>query len=126
MSNPAVRLVVSVEAASAEAADEALRKRVEVCRRTEAEEEGCLQYEVYRSALRPERYILMELWASKAMYDKHWRLQQEREKTNPPPPPVPGGKWPTVEIYQQVQFQHVDGIWQAADAEERTETIRWT
>ncbi|GEM_PF-1765095 len=126
MSNPAVRVVVSVEAASEQAADEAIHKRVEVCRRTEAEEEGCLQYEVYRSALHPERYVLMELWASKAMYDKHWRLQQEREKVNPPSPPVPGGKRPTVEIYRQTQFQRVDGIWQAADPEERTETIRWT
>lgn len=125
MSSPAVRVVVSVTAPSVEAADEAIRKRVDVCKRTQAEEEGCLQYEVYRSALRPECYVLMELWASKTCYDKHWHLQQEREKANPPPAPTPGGVRPTVEIYRQTLYQRVDGIWQAADPDERMDTIRW-
>jgi hypothetical protein len=76
--------------------------------------------------MRPECFALIELWASKALYDKHWRNQQEREKANPPAAPPAGAKPPTVEMYKQVFFQRVDGIWQAHDPEERTETIRWT
>ena len=121
-----VRVIVSITAASAEAADEAIRQRVEVCKRVEAEEEGCLQYEVFRSVMRPERYTLIELWASKAIYDKHWRLSQERNRAKPPAPPAPDAPPPTVEMYKQTIFQRVDGIWQAADAAERMETIRWT
>lgn len=122
----AVRVIVSGQAPSAEAADDLIAKRVEVCKRVQAEEEGCLQYEVYRSAMRPDCYVLMELWASKALYDKHWRLQQERERANPPPPPAPGAPRAVVEMYRRTVFQRVDGIWQAADPEERMETIRWT
>jgi quinol monooxygenase YgiN len=122
----AVRVIVSIAAPSAEAAEEILRQRVDACKRTEAEEEGCLQYEIFRSALRPERFVLMELWASRALYDKHWRLVQDRDRANPPAPPAPGAARPVVEIYKQTVFQRVDGIWQAADAEERMETIRWT
>ena len=121
-----VRVIVSVTASSVEAADEAIRQRVEVCKRVEAEEEGCLQYEVFRSVMRPECFTLMELWASKAIYDKHWRLVQERDAAKPPSPPAPGAPRPTVEMYKQTIFQRVDGIWQAADEDERMETIRWT
>lgn len=121
-----VRVVATVEAKSVQAADEAIRKRVEVCERVQAEEEGCLQYEVYRSVARPERFVLLELWASKALYDKHWHLQQERERANPPPPRGPDVARGVIEMYRQEIFQRVDGIWQSADPEERMETIRWT
>jgi quinol monooxygenase YgiN len=121
----AVRVIVSVTAASTEAADEAIRQRVEVCKQTEPEE-GCLQYEVFRSVMRPERFTLMELWASKALFDKHWRLVQERDRAKAPAPPAAGAPRPTVEMYKQTLFQRVDGIWQAADQDERMETIRWT
>lgn len=123
---PPVRVVVTVQEASAEAADEAIRKRVEICERTRATDEGCLQYEVYRSVERPECFVLLELWASKALYDNHWRNQQERERANPAPPAPPGARRATVEMYKQTIFQRLDGIWQALDPEERTETIRWT
>jgi quinol monooxygenase YgiN len=122
----AVRVIVSVTAPSVEAADEAIRQRVEACKKIEATEEGCLQYEVFRSVMRPECYTLMELWASKAVYDKHWSLVQEREGAKPASPPPTGSARPTVEMYKQTIFQRVDGIWQAADADERMETIRWT
>ena len=121
-----IRVVVSITAASVEAADELIRQRVEVCKRVEAEEEGCLQYEVFRSVMRPERFTLMELWTSEAIYDKHWRLSQERGSAKPAAPPAPGAPRQTVEMYKQKLFQRVDGIWQAADAGERMETIRWT
>jgi quinol monooxygenase YgiN len=122
----AIRVIVSITAPSVEAAEETLRQRIEACKRTEAEEEGCLQFEVFRSAMRPERLVVMELWASKAVYDLHWRAVQERDRLNPPAPPVPGVARPVVEMYRQTVFARVDGIWQAADASERMETIRWT
>ena len=126
----AVRIIVTISAPSAEAAAAGVADRVELCKRTEAEEEGCLQYEVFQSAVHPERFILSELWANRAVYDKHWKLQQARERENPkppPPPPVPGApaRRSVVEIYEQQIFTVVDGIWQSATESERSETIRW-
>jgi hypothetical protein len=108
-----------------------LADRVEQCRRAEAEEEGCLQYEVFHSKLHPNKTVLCELWASKAIYDKHWRLQQEREKAAPPKPPAPAPKpgdqqrSVSIEFYEQRIYQNVDAVWMAADPAERSETVRW-
>jgi quinol monooxygenase YgiN len=126
----AVRVIVTVTAPSAEAAAAAVAERVALCRRTEAEEEGCLQYEVFQSAVRPERFVLCELWADRAIYDKHWRLQQEREKSQPPkpqPPPEPGPpqRRSTVEFYEQATYRNVDGVWMPADETKRSATVRW-
>ena len=126
-----VRVLVTVTAPNPAAAEEALAERVELCKRTEAEEEGCLQYEVFHSALHPNRYVLCELWTSKAIYDKHWNLQTERQKSAPPkpppPPPAPGepARSASVEMYEQKLYKNVDGVWMAADPGERSETIRW-
>lgn len=126
-----VRVLVTVTMPSAEAAAEALAQRVELCTRTESGEEGCLQYEVFHSALHPNRFVLCELWASKAIYDKHWRLQQEREKNGPPKPaPVPSlpgqpARSATVEFYKHDLYQNVEGVWMPADSAERSETVRW-
>jgi quinol monooxygenase YgiN len=126
-----VRVLVTVTAPSAEAAEEALAERVELCKRTEAEEEGCLQYEVFQSRLHPNRYVLCELWTSKRIYDIHWNLQTERNKNAPPkptpPPPKPGqpARGASVEMYIQNVYKNVDGTWMAADPDDRGETIRW-
>jgi quinol monooxygenase YgiN len=125
-----VRVLVTVTAPSAEAAEASLAARVEACRLAEATEEGCLQYEVFHSKVHPNRTVLCELWASKAIYDKHWNLQQERQKKNPPPapaPPKPGepAQSVTVEFYEQQIYVRPEGIWIAADPAERSETIRW-
>lgn len=125
-----VRVLVTISAPNAQAADAAIADRVEHCRRTEAEEEGCLQYEIFRSTAAPNRWVLCELWSSKAIYDKHWKLQQEREKLDPPkppPPPNPGDppRRSTVEFYVQQTYTVVDGVWTAADAEDRSDTVRW-
>lgn len=125
-----VRVLVTITAPSAEAAEATIAGRVEHCRHVEAEEEGCLQYEIFRSAQHPNRWVLCELWSSKAIYDKHWQLQQEREKLNPPPPPPPPkpGDTPrrsTVEFYVQDVFANVGGVWMPADEAERSETVRW-
>ncbi len=125
-----VRVLVTVTAPSAEAAEATLADRVEACRTAEATEEGCLQYEVFQSKLHPNRTVLCELWASKEIYDQHWRMQQEREKKNPPKPPPPPkpGEAPrsvTVEFYEQHLYVRPEGIWIAADPEQRSETVRW-
>jgi hypothetical protein len=104
---------------------------VELCRRVEAEEEGCLQYEVFRSALHPEKYMLAELWANQQIYDKHWRLQQEREKSEPPKPPAPTppglpSRQATVEFYRHDPYRNIEGVWFPADPSARSETVRWS
>ena len=126
-----VRVIVTVTTPSAEAADAAVAERIALCQRTESEEEGCLQYEVFRSAVHPERYVLCELWENREIYDKHWKLQQEREKNAPPksPPPPSAPEAPqrrgTVEFYEQHLFRNVEGVWMPAEAEFRSETVRW-
>ncbi len=125
-----VRIIVTITAPSAEAAAAGVADRVELCRRAEAEEAGCLQYEVFHSAVHPERFVLCELWADRAVYDAHWNLQQRREREHPkppPPPPAPGepARRSTVEIYEQQVYKNVDGVWMAADEQRRSTTIRW-
>jgi quinol monooxygenase YgiN len=58
-----VRLVIQFTADSVEAADHAIEATVERCRRAQ-QEPGCVQFEVFRSALRPEHYVLLDHWES--------------------------------------------------------------
>jgi quinol monooxygenase YgiN len=58
-----VRLIVSFTADSPEIANTAVAAAVERCKRA-SQEPGCLQFEVFRSALRPEAYVLLEHWES--------------------------------------------------------------
>ena len=118
----AIRAVISFTAPSAEAAEAEMAARIARCRQTEAEEAGCLQFEVYRSALRPEKFVLLELWESEEAFDRHWRLN--RSGTRPPNPSTPG-RTQTAEFYKQRLFVQVEGVWSAADATDRTDGIRW-
>jgi quinol monooxygenase YgiN len=74
-----VRLIVQFTADSAELADKAVQESAERCKRAQ-QEPGCLQFEVFRSALRPEHYVLLELWESKEALAAH----AERNAANPP------------------------------------------
>jgi quinol monooxygenase YgiN len=65
-----VRLIVQFTAETPEIADQAIQQAVERCKRAQ-QEPGCLQFEVFRSALRPEHYVLLELWESKEALDVH-------------------------------------------------------
>jgi quinol monooxygenase YgiN len=118
----AIRAVISFTAPSAEAAEAEMEARIKRCRETEAEEEGCLQFEVFRSAMRPEKFVLIELWASEEAFDRHWRLN--RSGTKPPNPSTPG-RTQSAEFYKQRIFKQVDGVWSAAEAADRTEGIRF-
>jgi quinol monooxygenase YgiN len=77
-----VRLVISIAAAPGNGAElaEAMKSRCEVS----AKDAGCLQFEVFRSALNPDRLTLLELWQDQAALDAHAKLQAGR-------PPLPDG-----------------------------------
>ncbi len=75
-----VRLIVQFIADSREIADQAIEAAVERCRKAQ-QEPGCIQFEVFRSALRPEAYVLLEHWESPEALAEHARGMA----TNPPP-----------------------------------------
>ena len=79
-----VRLIIQFTADSAEIADRAIQQSVERCKRAQ-QEPGCLQFEVFRSALRPEHYVLLERWESEQALAEH----AQRNAANPAPP-TPG------------------------------------
>ena len=74
-----VRLIIQFTADSVETADKAIEAAVERCKRAQ-QEPGCLQFEVFRSALQPERYVLLEHWESQEALDVHAKGMA----TNPP------------------------------------------
>jgi len=77
---PGVRLIVQFEADSKEIADEAVAAAAERCKKAQ-QEPGCIQFEVFRSALRPEAYVLLEHWESKEALAVH----AQGMAGNPPP-----------------------------------------
>jgi quinol monooxygenase YgiN len=118
----AIRAVISFTAPSAEAAEAEMAARIERCKQTEAEEAGCLQFEVYRSAVHPEKFVLLEHWESEEAFDRHWRLN--RSGTKPPNPSTPG-RTQTAEFYKRRVFAQVEGVWSAAEPADRTAGIRF-
>jgi quinol monooxygenase YgiN len=81
-----VRLIIQFTADSAEIADTAIASAVERCKNAQ-KEPGCLQFEVFRSALEPERYVLLEHWESKEALAVH-----AQGMTAPARPPAQGIK----------------------------------
>jgi quinol monooxygenase YgiN len=75
-----VRLIVQFMADTKETADKAIEEAAARCKRVQ-NEPGCLQFEVFRSALQPERYALLEHWASKDDLAVHAQTMV----ANPPP-----------------------------------------
>lgn len=77
-----VRLVVTMNAAPGKGAElaDALRQR---CAEV-AEEPGCQQFEVFRSAVNPDQLVLLELWQDQAALDVHAEANKRR-------PPLPEG-----------------------------------
>ena len=76
-----LRLVVTFTAAPGRGA-ELVEAFVERCRLV-AEEPGCLQFEIFRSALDPDKLTLLEHWQDEAALDAHL----EMNKTRAPFPP---------------------------------------
>jgi quinol monooxygenase YgiN len=78
----AVRLVVTITAAPGKGSElaQAYRTRcAEVMK-----EPGCEQFEVFQSALNPDRLTLLELWKDQAALDVHAKVNTTR------PPMAPG------------------------------------
>ena len=77
----AVRLVVTITAAPGKGAElaEAYKGRCLECMK----EPGCEQFEVFRSALDPDRLVLLERWADQAALDVHAKLNQTRPALRP-------------------------------------------
>lgn len=65
-----VRLMIQFTAENAAEAGKQVEAMAERCRATQSEP-GCLQFEVFRSALRPETYALLEHWTSQEALDEH-------------------------------------------------------
>src|SRR3954469_15987499 len=77
----AVRLVVTITAASGKGAElaQAYRARCEECMK----EPGCEQFEVFQSALNPDKLVLLERWSDQAALDTHAKLNATRPALNP-------------------------------------------
>ena len=76
-----VRLVVTIRAQPGKGAElaEAYRGRCAECMK----EPGCEQFEVFRSAVDPDRLVLLERWADQAALDVHARLNATRPPLRP-------------------------------------------
>ena len=72
----AVRLVVTFHAAPSRGAQlaQAMKARCEVSR----QDAGCEQFEVFQSALDPDKLVLLELWKDQPALDAHAKLQAQR------------------------------------------------
>lgn len=117
-----IRVVVTLTFPNEEVAGQALAGMVEAFK-PKAQEEGALQYELFQSCTEPCKVILLEHWASKALYDKHWIGQVEREGL--PDLSDPNSPKVAFEFYHHDNYTLVDGIWQPLEPEERLNTIRW-
>jgi quinol monooxygenase YgiN len=77
-----VRLVITINAAPGKGAEfaEAFRGR---CQEVMTEP-GCLQFEVFQSALDPDKLTLLELWEDEAALEAHGKMNATRA-------PLPAG-----------------------------------
>ena len=86
-----VRVVVQFTAESVATADKLVETLAERSK-TVQKEPGCLQFEVFRSVVRPEQYALIELWESQEVLD-------ERARARGGTPPPPAGATRVIEHY---------------------------
>jgi quinol monooxygenase YgiN len=76
-------------------------------------EDGCIQFELFRSTGNPDHFFVLELWQDRAAFDAHWRIAQNRSPVrsdlldNASAPTEPGGG---VEIYWNQQEHHYDSV----------------
>jgi quinol monooxygenase YgiN len=78
----AVRLVVTFSALPGKGSELAQAYRAR-CAEV-MQEPGCEQYEVFQSALDPDRVVLLERWIDQPALDRHAKVNQAR------PPVAPG------------------------------------
>jgi quinol monooxygenase YgiN len=77
----AVRLVVTITAAPGKGSElaQVYKARCEECMK----EPGCEQFEVFQSALNPDRLALLERWSDQAALDTHAKLNATRAALRP-------------------------------------------
>jgi quinol monooxygenase YgiN len=77
----AVRLVVTITAASGKGSElaQVMKGRCEECMK----EPGCEQFEVFQSALNPDKLVLLERWTDQAALDVHAKLNSTRAALRP-------------------------------------------
>jgi quinol monooxygenase YgiN len=71
-----VRLVITINAEPGKG-NELTQAMKERCADS-AKDAGCLQFEVFQSALDPDRLVLLELWEDQAALDAHAKINQTR------------------------------------------------
>ena len=71
-----LRLVITINAAPGKGAEfaEAFRGRCEEV----MQESGCEQFEVFQSAVNPDKLVLLELWKDQASLDAHAKMNATR------------------------------------------------
>ena len=76
-----VRLVVTITAAPGKGAElaQVMKARCEECMK----EPGCEQFEVFQSALNPDKLALLERWTDQAALDAHAKLNSIRPAARP-------------------------------------------
>ena len=77
----AVRLVVTIYAKEGKGAELAAAYKGR-CAEV-AHEPGCQQFEVFQSAVNPDKLVLLETWADQASLDVHARLNATRPALAP-------------------------------------------
>lgn len=77
-----LRLIVTINAAPGKGAELAQIYRGRCAEA--AAEPGCEQYEIFQSAVDPDKLVLLERWADQASLDLHAKVQAAR-------PPLPAG-----------------------------------
>ena len=79
-------------------------------------EDGCIQYELFTSTRNPDNLAMVEHWADRDAFEKHWALELSRG----PQPTAPfSGDWAVrevgragLEIYYDLQYYRWDGtVW---------------
>ncbi len=85
-----LRLIISINAALGKGAEfaQAFRTRCEEV----MTEPGCEQFEIFQSALNPDKLVLLELWKDQASLDAHTKLNATRAPLPPGLRGAPGGR----------------------------------
>jgi quinol monooxygenase YgiN len=71
-----VRLVVTITAAPGKGNE--LTQAMKARCADSSKDAGCLQFEVFQSALDPDKLALLELWEDQAALDAHAKINQTR------------------------------------------------
>lgn len=97
-------------------------------------EEGCLQFEPFRSVEFPENTVTLELWDQAQAIEKHWlsrlaqRIYPQEGAPTPAPRPEPPARrygQPGSEWSQTTWYALLDGVWVPEDPAMRTLATRW-